>query len=78
MPATMAKSKKPDQQPAATPPEAPAEDESKGRGPVLYMRLNAELEAAMSDFIRSQVVRPSRTAVVEAALRLFFQKHGQK
>jgi metal-responsive CopG/Arc/MetJ family transcriptional regulator len=39
--------------------------------------LDDDLEVALEDYIRSQEVKPSLTAVVQAALQQFLRRHAQ-
>jgi len=58
------------------PPTDKPNDKSKDRGPVLYLRLTDEHEAALQAIIRRQRIRPDRTAVGLTALEEFFTKEG--
>jgi len=49
---------------------------SKDRGPVLYLRLSDDDEAALTGYIAAQEVPPDRTAVGLTALRQFLGRHG--
>lgn len=74
MPATatlpvMAKKKTGSDEP--TPPKTP-----KDRGPVLYLRLSPEHEAALQAFVNAQRIKPDRTAVGLTALEELLQKEG--
>lgn len=46
------------------------------RGPVLYLRLSAEHEAALQRFITAQRIKPDRTAVGLTALEELLQREG--
>ena len=48
----------------------------KDRGPVLYLRLTPDHEAAMSAFISAQRIKPDRTAVGLTALEELLSKEG--
>jgi hypothetical protein len=56
--------------------QRPKKPGAKDRGPVLYLRLDEELEAALQAFIAAQTVPPDRTAVGLKALQDLLQKHG--
>lgn len=63
----MSKRKKPGPAPSGT---------AKERGPILYLRLDDALEAAIQKFIKAQVVPPDRTAVGIIALQQFLERQG--
>ena len=46
------------------------------RGPVLYVRMPDELEAAMQAFIQAQIIQPDRTAVAVKAIEELLSRHG--
>lgn len=54
------------------PPKRPAEE----RGPILYLRIDKQTDAAIQSFIASQLVPPDRTAVGLSAIHEFLTKHG--
>lgn len=64
----MAKQRKPDG-------EKPSEGK-KPPGPVLFIRLSEDEEAALTKFIGDQVVPPDRSAVGKTALHQFLAEHG--
>jgi hypothetical protein len=53
--------------------EQPAPD---AKVPILYLRLPAELEAALQQFIAAQRIKPDRTAVGLTALEELLAKEG--
>ena len=48
----------------------------KPRGPVLFIQLTAEEEAALSAFIAAQTVEPDRSAVGRKSLIRFLESQG--
>ena len=63
----MSKKKPSDSRPKGQPTE---------RGPVLYMRLTLEDEAALQAFIAAQIVPPERPAVGLKGLRELLRREG--
>jgi hypothetical protein len=53
-----------------------AEPDKANRGPVLYLRLTEEHEAALQSLIKSQRIKPDRTAVGLTALEELLHKEG--
>lgn len=55
----------------------PAKDKpAKGRGPVVFMTLDSDTDAALESFIANQTIPPDRAPVALKALREFLSKHG--
>lgn len=54
----------------------PAPKPSKDRGPVLYLRLTEDHEAALVAFINAQRIKPDRTAVGLTALEELLARDG--
>lgn len=54
----------------------PPKPVSKPRGPVLFIRLDGDTEAALVAFIAAQDVEPDRSAVGLKALRGFLRERG--
>lgn len=51
--------------------------EAAGQDPIiLYVRLDADTSAALTEFLEAQPVAPERTAVTVKALREFLAHHG--
>lgn len=48
----------------------------KPRGPVLYLRIDPQLESALQSFIEKQRIRPDKTAVVTTALQELLEREG--
>lgn len=59
---------------AEKPRKTAASKPAKKRGPVLFMTLDAETEAALVAYIAAQEVEPDRSAVGIKALRLFLSE----
>ena len=59
-------------------PKRTAKDKpaAKGRGPVVFMTLDSDTDAALESFIADQTIPPDRAPVALKALREFLSKHG--
>lgn len=76
---TMAEPKKPRRLPSLpTPAEPSPQSEEKGQrsGKALNVWIDDDIYTAFENFRKSQLAEPTKTSVVEAALKEFLRKHG--